>query len=199
MKAITTVDEYILSLDKWKESLELLRSIILSIGLTEAIKWGRPVYTSDSQNIAGMSAFKNHVAVWFYQGALLRDEKKKLVNAQEGVTKALRQWRFGSVNEITSNPELLRAYIREAIENEKQGKKIKPSKDKPLIIPDELKQVFGSNPELKKCFDTLTLTKRRDFAEYISGAKQQETKQKRLDKIIPMILQGMGLNDKYMK
>jgi uncharacterized protein YdeI (YjbR/CyaY-like superfamily) len=194
-----SVDEYIQSADKWKESLVLLRSIFLSVGLNETIKWGAPVFTSDSKNIAGMSAFKNHVAVWFYQGALLMDEKKKLVNAQEGVTKALRQWRFGSVSEIRSNMDLLRVYIREAIENEKQGKKIKPQKDKPLVIPDELRQVFGSNPELKKCFDMQTLSKRRDFAEYISGAKQHETRQKRMDKIIPLILQGMGLNDKYLK
>jgi uncharacterized protein YdeI (YjbR/CyaY-like superfamily) len=159
MKTDKSVDEYIQSTDKWKESLVLLRSIFLSVGLNETIKWGAPVYTSDSKNIAGLAAFKNHVAVWFYQGALLMDEKKKLVNAQEGVTKALRQWRFGSVSEIRSNMDLLKVYIREAIENEKLGKKIKPQKDKPLAIPDELRQVFRSNPELKKCFDMLTLSK----------------------------------------
>jgi uncharacterized protein YdeI (YjbR/CyaY-like superfamily) len=199
MKTDLTVDKYIQSTDKWKESLELLRSIILSTGLIETVKWGAPVYTSGSKNIAGMAAFKHHVAVWFYQGALLRDEKKKLVNAQEGVTKALRQWRFGSVNEISSNTKLLSIYLREAIENEKQGKKIKPVKDKPILIPDDLRLVFGLNTELKNCFDMLTLSKRRDFAEYISAAKQQETRQKRLDKIIPLILQGKGLHDKYLK
>jgi uncharacterized protein YdeI (YjbR/CyaY-like superfamily) len=113
-----TVDEYILSTEKWRESLELLRSILLAEGLTETIKWGGPVYTSGSKNIAGMAAFKNYVAVWFYQGALLKDEKNMLVNAQEGVTKALRQWRFESVQEIASNSDLLTKYILEAIENE---------------------------------------------------------------------------------
>jgi uncharacterized protein YdeI (YjbR/CyaY-like superfamily) len=199
MKTFVTVDEYILSTEHWRESLDLLRSIILSAGLNETLKWGAPVYTSDSKNITGMAAFKNYVAVWFYQGALLRDEKKMLVNAQEGVTKALRQWRFESIDEIARNSDLLKKYILEAIENEKQGKKIKPAKDKPVIIPEELQKEFNSHPELQVRFDRLNLSRRRDFAEYISLAKQQDTKQKRLEKIIPMIMQGVGLNDKYLK
>lgn len=199
MKAFATVDEYILNTGEWMESMNLLRDIFLSAGLDETVKWGGPVYTCNGKNIAGMAAFKSYAGIWFYQGALLKDEKKKLVNAQEGVTKALRQWRFASASEIAEESETIIRYVKEAIENQEQGKQFKPSKDKLLIIPDELQDVFGRDSDLKQRFEALSLSKRRDYAEYINTAKQPETRQKRLERIIPMILQGIGLNDKYLK
>lgn len=177
----------------------LLRDVILSTGLKESIKWGAPVYTYETKNIAGMAAFKSYAGIWFYQGALLEDKGKKLISANEGVTKALRQWRFNSIKEIQDELNTIREYLAEAILNQKQGKVIKPAIDKPLLIPEKLLELFKSNPELKQCFELLSLSRKRDFAEYISEAKRLETKLKRLDKIVPMILKGIGLNDKYLK
>jgi uncharacterized protein YdeI (YjbR/CyaY-like superfamily) len=199
MKSTTTVDEYILKSGNWKEALFLLRDVILSAGLLETVKWGAPVYTFETKNIAGMAAFKSYVGIWFYQGALLQDKSKKLINAQEGVTKALRQWRFDSAEEIRRDINTIKDYLNEAILNQKHGKEIKPAKDKPLILPQELLVFFKSNPELKLRFDSFSLSRKRDFAEYISEPKRLETKLKRLDKIVPMILKGIGLNDKYLK
>lgn len=199
MKKAANVDEYIINSDKWQDSLILLRDIVLITELSETIKWGSPVYSFESKNILGIGAFKNYIALWFFQGALLKDKKKKLVNAQEGVTKALRQWRFGSIEEVQDNAEIIKEYIEEAIQNQKAGLEIKAQKNKPLVVPVELNEAIRNNPQLKKSFESFTQSKQREFAEYILGAKRPETKQKRLEKILPMILNGIGLNDKYRK
>ncbi len=109
---------------------------------------------------------------------------------------AMAQWRFSSLEEI--NADLIKQYILEAIENQKKGLEIKPQK-KPLVIPSELATVLKENAQLAGLFDSLTLTKKREFSEYVGTAKRAETRQKRLEKIIPMILNNIGLNDKYRK
>lgn len=137
MKA-STVDQYIDSNGSWREALLLLREIFLESELNESIKWGMPVYTLKNKNVAGFSAFKSHVGIWFYQGVLMKDSGDRLINAQEGVTKALRQWRFESSDEIRHHRGLIKHYIDEAIENEKKGFRIQPDRNKKLEIPDEL-------------------------------------------------------------
>ena len=144
-----------------------------------------------------MGAFKSYVGIWFFQGAFLKDPHKKLINAQEGKTKALRQLRFASNEEL--DYELVKEYVSEAIQNQEEGKEIKPEKNKPLIIPDELEVNFELDKELKKCFEELTLSKQREYAAYISEAKREATKQNRIKKIIPMIKQKIGMSDKYRK
>ncbi len=195
--AVKTVDEYIENHADRKDSLMLLRKVLASTELEEAIKWGGPVYTVKGKNVVGLGAFKSFVAIWFFQGALLRDENKVLVNAQEGKTKALRQWRFGTSREVEESIASIRAYVQEAIENQKGGREIKPDRNKELVIPEELLQVFGERPNVKDAFQQLSLSRQRDYAEYIESAKKTETKIARLEKIIPMIEQGIGLNDKY--
>lgn len=199
MKGARSVDEYIANHQAESEQLTILREAALSAGLEEKVKWGIPAFTWKNKNIAGMAVFKNWVAIWFFQGALLKDEKKVLVNAQEGTTKALRQWRFKSAEEVIQNKDYIYDYLVEALNNQKEGKEIKAEKGKKLVIPPELETVLTDNPELKKSFESFTPGKRREFAEYIAEAKREDTKEKRLEKIIPMILQGKGLNDKYKK
>jgi len=165
--------------------------------MTETIKWGAPVYTFERKNIVGIGAFKSYVGLWFFQGALLNDKKKKLINAQEGKTKALRQWRFNSVKEIEAESKTIKQYLKEAILNQKQGKEIKPERKKLLEIPKELNDFIKKDKKVKESFNSLSLSKQREYAEYISEAKRDETKLKRLFKIAPIILKGKGLNDKY--
>lgn len=197
MKRFKTVDEFIENQPKWREALELLRNLMLTTELKETVKWGMPVYTLNSKNVVGFGAFKSYFGLWFYQGALLTDKKGKLLNAQEGKTKAMRQWRFESVDEI--DERLVMQYVLEAIENQRKGLEIKPVKSKMLILPPELQTALKKNKDLETNFKQLTPSKRRDYAEYIENAKRPETKMKRLDKIIPMILEQKGLNDKYLK
>lgn len=199
MERHKTVESYIEKQNDWKASLLLLRALLQAEGLEETVKWSFPVYMIKGKNVAGLGAFKNYVGIWFFQGALLKDKHSKLVNAQEGKTQAMRQWRFQTLEEIEQNAELITQYLKEAIANQKAGKEIKATKagKKPLIIPPALQTALDADTSLKGAFEILNLTKKRDFAEYIETAKREATKQSRLEKIIPMITEGIGLNDKY--
>lgn len=199
MKGAKTTEEYISDNPQWHEALDLLRNLFLETGMDESIKWGIPVYSVNGTNVAGLAAFKSYVGIWFYQGALLADSAGKLFNAQEGVTKALRQWRFSTVDEIAAESDLIKKYTFEAIDNARSGREIKAQKNKPLVLPDELVDALEVDQHLKIAFERFTLSKKRDFAEHVATAKRAETRTTRLAKIIPMILRGEGLNDKYNK
>lgn len=192
-----SVEDYLDARPQWTKELGLLRSIMLECGLEETVKWGEPAYLHRGKNIIGLSGFKAYVSIWFHQGCFLRDELQKLVNAQKGKTKALRQWRFKDVSAV--DRDLVKAYVLEAMDNQEKGMVMKPAKRsaKPLVIPDELKKAFASDLDLSHHFEQLTLSKKREYAEYIAEAKRAETKQRRLEKIIPMIRSGVGLNDHY--
>ena len=190
------VTEYIVNQEKWTQELQLLRSFLLELNLEEAIKWGMPAYLYKGKNILGMSAFKNYVGLWFHQGVFLKDEKQLLLNAQEGKTKAMRQWRFNSIEEIDKSTVL--EYVLEAMKNVDIGNEIKPVRNKkPLEIPSYLANAFEKDQDLYLNFNELTLTKKREFTDYISEAKRETTKESRLQKIVPMIKNGIGLHDKY--
>lgn len=196
MKKVFSVEEYIESNPKFKEELNALREIILSTELDETIKWSAPVYTLNGKNVIGLGAFKNHFGIWFFNGVFLKDQLNLLINAQENKTKALRQMRLKHIDEINRGTVL--AYVKEAIENQKQGLELRPERTKKqVIIPKELQIVFDDNKELNACFKTLTPSKQREYCEHIDSAKRTATKESRLQKIIPMIMQGVGLNDKY--
>lgn len=195
MKKVHSVEEYIEVNSHFEKELTLLREIILKTELEETLKWSAPVYALEGKNVVGLGAFKNHFGIWFFNGVFLKDEKKLLVNAQEK-TKGLRQMRFESINDIDKAAVL--AYVKEAIENQKLGKELKPErKGKAIAIPNELKTLLKTNANLNTSFKTLTPGKQREYCEYIDTAKRAETKQSRLEKISPMILQGIGLHDKY--
>jgi uncharacterized protein YdeI (YjbR/CyaY-like superfamily) len=190
------VTEYVYSQSKWIKELELLRSILLELQLEEDIKWGIPAFIYKKKNILGLSAFKNYCGIWFHHGVFLKDESNVLINAQKDKTKGLRQMRFTSLAEI--NPELVKLYVLEAMGNSEAGKEVKPKRNtKPVVIPEELKRQFSKNEKLKYFYEELSLSKQREFCDYISEAKKEETKLKRIEKIIPMILNKAGLNDKY--
>ncbi|OSY89227.1 hypothetical protein WH52_00850 [Tenacibaculum holothuriorum] len=190
------VTEYINSKEKWAQELQVLRSILLKLPLEEAIKWSAPAYLYKGKNILGIAAFKNYFGLWFHQGVFLKDEAKVLMNAQEGKTKAMRQWRFESLADL--NEELVKQYVLEAIDNEEKGLSIKPKRNtKPVVIPKELQDALDNNQKLKDQFEAFSLSKKREYAEHIASAKREATKQNRLQKIIPMILDGKGLHDKY--
>ncbi len=194
MERHKTVGAYIEHHEQWQEALIRLRELLLTTDLEETVKWGAPVYALNGKNIVGIGAFKSYVGLWFYQGALLSDAKGKLMNAQEGVTKALRQWRFNGVDEM--DDALILTYVKEAIANQQAGKEIKPTR-KPLVVPDELKAALQKHLKAKQHYEAMGLTKQREYADYISDAKREATKQKRLEKILPMIADNKGLYDKY--
>lgn len=195
MKRFQSVDDYIDGADQWQDELRQLRAILQSTVLEETVKWGAPCYTHHGKNLVGIGAFKSYFGLWFYQGALLSDPEKVLINAQEEKTKALRQWRFESKKSIKTR--LIKKYVAEAIKLQDAGMEIKPSRNKPLQIPAELNAALSKNDTASQCFAQLTKGRQREYAEYIESAKRDETKQKRLEKILPMIEAGKGLHDKY--
>lgn len=180
--------------NKWEEEIDFLKSILTKTPLVETTKWGIPVYTYDKKNVLGLAGFKNYFGIWFYNGVFLKDKDQRLVNAQENVTKAMRQMRFTSKDEI--DEKIVLEYVQEAIENEKKGLVHKPEK-KETVLPEVLRNCLEEKTELKKAFEQLTPYKQREYAEHISSAKRAATQESRLQKIIPMILEGKGLNDKY--
>ncbi|HEY4618933.1 MAG TPA: DUF1801 domain-containing protein [Flavobacterium sp.] len=180
--------------NKWIEELNLLKGIIAQTELVETTKWGGPVYVLDGKNVLGIGGFKSYFGIWFFNGVFLEDKKKVLINAQEGVTKSLRQWRFLSIEEVNENRVL--AYIHEAIANEKIGKTITPAK-KEALVSEMLQQELENSADLAKAFQQFSLAKQREFHEYIEEAKREQTKLSRMLKIRPMIMQNIGLNDKY--
>ena len=191
--AVKSIEEYIQKRQKWAEEIKVLRDLLRSTELEETIKWGGPVYTLNGKNIVSIGAFKNHCALWFFQGALLEENTAALY--QEGKTKAMRQIKFEKGDEL--EVETLRNYILEAIRNQKQGKKIQHVPAKKPEMPLELADALDDDQDLKKAFENLTPGKQREYSLYISEAKQSQTKSRRLEKLIPLIKKGAGLNDKY--
>lgn len=178
----------------WAEELNLLQSIIAKTELTETKKWGGLTYTINGKNVIGIGGFKHFFTIWFYQGVFLEDKSKVLVNANEGVTKALRQWRFTSKEDV--NEKLILSYLKEAIENSKSGKEIKPEKKK-TVVSELFNKELASDKFLAEAFGKFSAAKQNEFLEHIESAKKEETKLSRIEKIKPLIFENKGLNDKY--
>lgn len=192
-----SIEEFFERDDKFHEELIALRDIFTSTKMEEEFKWNIPAYCLKGKNVAGLASFKNYVGIWFHQGVFLKDDHKKLMNAQEEKTKGMRQWRFDSMEQIKKDKHIILAYLEEAIENQKLGKEIKMDTKKKLVISDEMQKWLTSDGKLKTAFEKLSPGKQREYADYISEAKRVATKESRLEKITPMIVSGVGLHDKY--
>ena len=179
----------------WQKELKLLRTIVLECGLTEELKWGVPCYTFQNSNVSIVAAFKEYCSLSFFKGALLNDAHKILVKPGEN-TQSDRLIRFTNVQEIMELEPVLKAYIYEAIEVEKAGLKVSFKKE-PEPIPDELQRKLDKNPALKTAFEALTPGRQRAYIIYFSAPKQSKTREARIEKYIPQILEGIGLHDKY--
>ncbi|GGH68995.1 MAG: hypothetical protein EP346_05870 [Bacteroidetes bacterium] len=191
------IDEYIEKKGEgWKgECLNHLRQILNSCDVEEAVKWGMPTYVNHG-NVVGLAAFKNHVALWFFQGVFLQDEAG-ILTTSDGTSKAMRQIRFEEGDVIPD--ELLIAYIREAISNSIEGKSLPPEKKEELPLPKMLETALSADELLREKFYALTMTQRNEYAEHIGSAKREETAKRRLEKCLNYIREGLDLNHKYRK
>ena len=196
MEKTKSVDAYYDGEHHFKEGINQLRKIALQTEAVETLKWGIPVYTLNNKNVFGIARFKHHFGIWFYNGAYMNDPKNVLENAQEGKTKAMRGWKLYKIEEIHTGDVL--AYLQEAIIKHKEGKVLKVEKSKKeLTVPDLLQQELNNDDELKQAFTAFAFYKQKEFCEHINEAKQEKTKLRRLEKILPMIKKGVGLNDGY--
>ena len=187
------VDAYIGRINKWREESERLRTILLDSQLTEELKWGKPSYAYQGGNLAIIQGFKEYCAVMFFKGALLKDANHLLV--APGASQAGRQLRFTSVAQIIEMGPVIKAYINEAIELEKAGLQVEMKKTSDYPVPEEFQKRLDENPALKEAFESLTPGRQRGYIFYFSSAKQSSTRQARVDKNIPRIMDGLGLND----
>ena len=195
MDKIEKLESFYESEHPYKGGIALLREIALKTEAVEDFKWSIPVYTLDGKNVFGIGKFKSYFGVWFFNGVFLKDPKKVLEYAQDGKTKGMRHWKFHDLEEV--NEKAVLAYMNEALENQKKGLEIKAEKTKEIEIPELLQSKLDSDSVLKSSFENFTPYKQKEFCEYIAEAKQEKTKLRRLEKILPMIKDGVGLNDGY--
>lgn len=188
------VDFYFDKEKKWQKEIEKLRKIILDCGLSEELKWGCPCYTWQGTNIVLIHVFKEYCALLFFKGALLKDTDGILIQQTENV-QAARQVRFTSLKEVAKLERVLKAYTYQAIEVEKAGVKVKLKKTTEYAVPEEFKKKLDKSATLKKAFHALTPGRQRGYLLHFSSPKQSKTREQRVEKYIPLILKGKGLND----
>ena len=192
------VDEYLKNTKKWQEESKKLRQLILDCGLTEESKWGKPCYTFRDSNVVIIQGFKEYCALLFCKGALLKDVHRILIQQTENV-QAARQIRFTSVPEIVAMESTVKAYIYEAVEVEKAGLEVNYKKTSEFTVPEELQKKLEETPAFKKAFKGLTPGRQRAYLLYFSAPKQSKTREARIEKCMPQILKGQGLNDDYVQ
>jgi uncharacterized protein YdeI (YjbR/CyaY-like superfamily) len=188
------VDAFLRRQDTWKKEFEKLREIILACGLTEDLKWGQPCYALDGKNVILMHGFKEYCAVLFPKGALLKDPKSILVQQTKNVQSA-RQIRFTSLKDVTRLSKVITAYIWEAIEVERAGLEVPFKKTEEFEMAAEFKRQLDKRASLRKAFAALTPGRQRGYLLHFSQAKLPKTREARVEKAIPRILDGLGLDD----
>jgi len=175
---------------QWKAEIAAMQRVLTGLGMTEECKWGKPTYTVDGKNIVILQGFKDYFALGFFQGALLKDSKKVLV--QLGQVQAGRVMKFTSAQEITAKAATIKAYVREAIVVEKAGLRVKRKKTSEYPVPEELSEQFRKYPSLKRAFEELTPGRQRGYLYHFAAAKQSATRTARIEKAMPAIFAGRG-------
>lgn len=189
------VDKFLNKTDNWHQEIGQLRAICLDCGLTETLKWNKPCYTFRGDNIAIIQPFKESLSLMFFKGMLLKDPHDLLEKPGEN-SRVARRFSFTVLEEILEMESAIKSYILEAIEIEKKGLEVPEKEEKELEYPDELQEKLDENPKLKNAFESLTPGRQRGYILHFSGAKQSKTRERRIEKYIPKILDGRGLHDR---
>lgn len=188
------VDFYFSSNERWEKEITQLRRIALECGLTEELKWGCPCYTFHKTNVVLIHVFKEYCALLFFKGTLLQDTHGILIQQTENV-QAARQIRFTELKEILDQEAWVKAHIYEAIEVEKAGLKVELKKTEEYAIPGEFQLKLDADRQLKAAFEGLTPGRQRAYLFHFSQPKQSKTRESRIEKYIPFIMEGKGLSD----
>jgi uncharacterized protein YdeI (YjbR/CyaY-like superfamily) len=176
--------------EQWETEIAEMRRVLASLEMKEECKWGKPTYTVDGKNIVILQGFKEYFALGFFQGALLKDPKKLLV--QLGQVQGGRVMKFTSAKDIVRNAATIKAYVREAIAVEKAGLRMEKKKTSDFPVPEELTARFRSDPRFKRAFEALTPGRQRSYLYHFAAAKQSATRVARIEKAMPAILEGRG-------
>ncbi|TRX23295.1 hypothetical protein FNW25_13465 [Flavobacterium franklandianum] len=190
----TKVDDYICNAKKWQAEIILFRTLLLECGLTEEFKWRTPCYSFQGKNVVLIGSFKEFCTLSFLKGALLQDANDLLSSPGEN-SQSVRFFKFTNLNQIQDLQAIIKNYIYEAIEVEKAGLKVNLKSNSELELVDELQTALDKNPVLKTAFEALTPGRQRGYNLYFSGSKQSKTRETRIEKYIPRILEGKGFQD----
>ncbi|MCD2208165.1 YdeI/OmpD-associated family protein [Listeria booriae] len=190
------VEEYVNKAKRWQAEYKQLRAYALDCDLSEDIKWKHPCFMYEDNNIVLAHGFKEYCALLFMKGVLMKDPNGILVQQTANVQSA-RQIRFKNLEEIIEMEDIIKAYIKEAIEVEKSGAQVAFKKEEEFPVPEELDQKFAEMPPLKEAFEKLTPGRQRAYLLYFAAPKQSKTRVSRIDKYTDRILDGIGLNDRF--
>lgn len=188
------VDAFMARTDQWRAEFEALRAILRQAPLTEELKWGQPCYALNGSNVVLMHGFKDYCALLFMKGALMSDPEGILIQQTENVQSA-RQIRFNALDQITGRAATLSAYVEAAIAVEKAGLKVDFKKTTEFSMPEEFRVRLDEDAALKEAFEGLTPGRQRAYLLHFSSAKQSKTREARVEKCIPQIMDGLGLDD----
>ena len=180
--------------ERWAAEIAEMQRLLAAFGMQEECKWGKPTYTVDGKNIVILQGFKEYFALGFFQGALLKDPKKFLV--QLGQVQAGRVMKFTSAKEIAAKAVTIKAYVREAIAVEKAGLRVQKKKTEDFSVPEELTAKFRKDAKFKKAFAALTPGRQRGYLYYFAQAKQSATRAARIEKASPAIYAGRGFQER---
>jgi uncharacterized protein YdeI (YjbR/CyaY-like superfamily) len=183
--------------ERWTAEIAAMRRVLAGFAMKEERKWGKPTYMADGKNIVIMQGFKEYFALGFFQGALLKDPKKLLV--QLGQTHAGRVMKFTSAKDITALEATIKAYVREAIAVEKAGLRVKQKRTSDFPVPEELSERFRGDPRFKHAFEALTPGRQRSYLYHFAAAKQSATRRARIEKAMPAIFEGRGFLERRQK
>jgi uncharacterized protein YdeI (YjbR/CyaY-like superfamily) len=175
---------------RWQAEIAAMRRVLAGLAMKEACKWGKPTYTVDGKNVVILQGFKEYFALGFFQGALLKDPKKVLV--QLGQVQAGRVMKFTSARDIAAKAATIKAYVREAIAVEQAGLRMQPKKTSDYPVPGELTERFRGDPRFKRAFEELTPGRQRSYLYHFAAAKQSATRVARIEKAMPAIFEGRG-------
>ena len=176
--------------ERWEAAIAEMRRALAGFAMKEECKWGKPTYTLDGKNIVILQGFKEYFGLGFFQGALLKDPKKVLV--QLGQVHAGRVMKFTSAKDIKAKAATIKAYVREAIAAEKAGLRMKQKRTSDLPVPAELSTQFRRHPRFKRAFEALTPGRQRGYLYHFAAAKQSVTRTARIEKAMPAIFEGRG-------
>lgn len=187
------IDQFVEKAKKWQDEIKLFREIALECGLEEELKWRLPCYMLEENNVVIIQPFKEYCALMFFKGALLKDSKKLLKTP--GTSQSVRQIRVTNITEAKKLKATIKSYVKEAIKIEKSGEKVELKKTSDFKVPAEFKTKLDKMPKLKTAFNALTPGRQRAYLYFFSSAKQATTRESRVEKYIPQILKGKGMND----
>jgi uncharacterized protein YdeI (YjbR/CyaY-like superfamily) len=176
--------------ERWKAEIAAMRRVLAGFAMKEERKWGKPTYTMDGKNVVILQGFKEYFGLGFFQGALLNDPKRVLV--QLGQVQAGRVMKFTNAKDITSKGATIKAYVRAALAVEKAGLRMKRRTTSDFPVPGELSERFRTDPRFKRAFEALTPGRQRSYLYHFAAAKQSATRTARIDKAMPAIFEGRG-------